>query len=58
MKERIKNFINNIWKYLKPYKETLIIPILKILVIIIVCVIIVKIMGGNETLYEYAEKRK
>lgn len=56
MKSKIKDLISKIDKAITPYKKNLIIPLLKIIGIIIVCVVIARLMGGHETLAEYAAK--
>lgn len=52
----IKKFFLNIWDALKPYKKNIIIPLLKIIGVIIICVILIRVMTGDETLAEYAAK--
>ncbi|MBR6003833.1 MAG: hypothetical protein IK068_03825 [Lachnospiraceae bacterium] len=58
--ERITTFYKDkytkIREKLAPYEKNIIIPLCKIILIIIVCVIIARVMGGNETLAEYAAK--
>lgn len=56
MKNKFLMFIEKIDKKISPYKKNIIIPLLEILGIIIICVLIVHFVGGNETLSEYAEK--
>lgn len=56
MKSKINDLISKIDKAITPYKKNLIIPLLKIIGIIIVCVVIARLMGGHETLAEYAAK--
>ena len=56
----MKNFIVNLFKNIKiiwnAYKKKLIIPILELLGLIIVCVVLVRLIGGHETLSDYAAK--
>lgn len=56
MKAKIINFFHKIKNALAPYKKNIIIPLLKILLIIIVCVILVKLITGGKTLTQYAEE--
>ena len=56
MKDRIIEFFEKIRKLLKPYQKNIIQPLLKILLIIILCVIIVRVVSGHETLSQYADK--
>lgn len=56
MKLKIKALYTRIKDTLAPYQKNIIIPLLKILGIIIVCAVIAHLMGGNETLLEYAAK--
>lgn len=56
MKLKIKELYERIRKILKPYQKNIIQPLLKIILIIIICVIIVHFIGGHETLSQYAEK--
>ncbi len=56
MKLKVKQFFKKIRLLLKPYQKNIIQPLIKIILIIIVCVIIVRFMGGHETLLEYAAK--
>lgn len=56
MKLKIKELYERIRKALKPYQKNIIQPLLKIIVIIIICVIIVHVIGGHETLRQYADK--
>lgn len=56
MKDKLKDFIDKLYTFLKPYKNTIIIPVLKILGIIIACALIVHFIGGHETLKQYADK--
>lgn len=56
MKLKIKALYERIKSALAPYQKNLIQPILKIIAIIIVCAVIAHLMGGNETLLEYAAK--
>ena len=53
---KIGSFFKGLWKALDPYKKNIIYPLLKILGIIIVCAVLVRVMSGNETLSDYAEK--
>lgn len=52
----MQNPFTKIIKTLKPYKNTIIIPLAKIIGIIILCVVLVKVIGGHETLADYAKK--
>ena len=56
MKLKIKELYECIRKVLKPYQKNIIQPLLKIILIIIICVIIVHVIGGHETLSQYADK--
>ncbi|MCQ2520270.1 MAG: hypothetical protein MJ107_07060 [Lachnospiraceae bacterium] len=56
MKEKILSIYKKIKKTLAPYKKNIIMPLLEIIGIIIVCALIVRFMGGHETLAQYAEK--
>ena len=56
MKEKIITLYKEFIALIEPYKKNLIIPLLKIMVIIIVCAIVAHFMSGNETLLEYAAK--
>lgn len=56
MKEKILSIYEKIKKTLAPYKKNIIMPLLEIIGIIIVCALIVRFMGGHETLAQYAEK--
>jgi len=56
MKLKIKALYDKIVKALAPYQKNIIQPLLKILGIIILCAVIAHLMGGNETLLEYAAK--
>lgn len=56
MKTKIKDTFEKIKGALAPYQKNIIQPLLKILGIIIVCVVIARLMGGHETLAEYAAK--
>lgn len=57
MKLKLKELANKIITTLKPYKNTIIIPLLKIILVIVVCILIVHFMSGNETLLEYESKK-
>ena len=56
----MKEFIVNLKKKFKPvwdaYGQKLIIPMLKLLGVIILCVILVHLISGHETLSDYAAK--
>ena len=56
----MKEFIVNLKKKLKPvwdaYGQKLILPVLKLLGVIILCVILVHLISGHETLADYAAK--
>ena len=58
--ERIGSFFKDKHKLIReklaPYEKNIIIPLAKIILIIIICAIIARVMGGNETLAEYAAK--
>lgn len=54
MKTRIQAFFNKIHNIIKPYEKNLIFPVLKIIAIIIICAVLVRLLGGNETLSDYA----
>lgn len=56
MKDKVKEFIKKLYTFLKPYKNTITIPVLKILGIIIICALLVRFIGGHETLKQYADK--
>jgi hypothetical protein len=56
MKDKLKDFIAKLYTFLKPYKNTIIIPVLKILGIVIICALLVHFIGGHETLKQYADK--
>ena len=56
MKDKIIALFQKIRKTLKPYQKNIIQPLLKILLIIIICMIIVRVIGGHETLSQYADK--
>ena len=56
MKLKIKALYDKVYKLLSPYWARLIKPALEIIGIIIICAIIAHVMGGNETLLEYAQK--
>ncbi|MBO4678180.1 MAG: hypothetical protein J5626_00770 [Lachnospiraceae bacterium] len=56
MKDKIIALFEKIRKALKPYQKNIIQPALKIILIIIICVIIVHVIGGHETLSQYADK--
>jgi len=56
MKDKIIALFEKIRKTLKPYQKNIIQPLLKIIVIIIICMIIVRVIGGHETLSQYAAK--
>ena len=56
MKDKINALFEKIRKTLKPYQKNIIQPALKIILIIIICVIIVHVIGGHETLSQYADK--
>ncbi len=56
MKEFIVNLFKNIKEFWKAYKKKLLIPILELLGLIIVCVVLVRLIGGHETLSDYAAK--
>lgn len=55
MKLKIKALYEKIYNKLKPYWKRLILPLLKIIGIIIVCAVLSHLLGGSETLAEYAE---
>ncbi len=57
MKLKLKELVGKIAATLRPYKNTIIIPLLKIMLVIIICILIVHFMSGNETLLEYESKR-
>lgn len=57
MKLKLKEIVHKIRTSLSPYKRNLIDPLIKIILIIIVCVLIVKFMTGGETLLEYAQNK-
>jgi len=52
----VKEKYKKIREKLAPYEKNIIIPLAKIILIIIICAIIARVMGGNETLAEYAAK--
>lgn len=54
--ELFTKLFNKINKAISPYKKNIIFPLLKILAVIILCLIILKLVGGNETLADYAAK--
>jgi len=56
MKDKIIALFEKTRKALKPYQKNIIQPLLKIILIIIICVIIVRVIGGHETLSQYADK--
>ena len=56
MKDKFKDFITKLYTFLKPYKNTIISPLLKILAIIVICALLVHFIGGHETLKQYADK--
>lgn len=56
MKDKILGLINRFRDAVRPYKKNIIIPLLKIIAIIILCAILVRVMGGHETLADYARK--
>lgn len=56
MKDKIISFIKKIDDIITPYKKNIVFPVLKILGIIILCAILVRVIGGHETLAQYAEK--
>ena len=56
MKLKIKELFERIRKVLKPYQKNIIQPLLKIILIIIICMIIVHVISGHETLSQYADK--
>ena len=56
MKDKIIALFQKIRKILKPYQKNIIQPLLTILLIIIICMIIVRVIGGHETLSQYADK--
>ena len=56
MKDKIIALFEKIRKALKPYQKNIIQPLLKIILIIIICVIIVHVISGHETLSQYADK--
>lgn len=57
MKLKIKEGFQKLRAALKPYEKNIIIPLLKIIVIIIICMLIVRFLGGHETLAEFAAKK-
>jgi len=56
MKLKIKELFERIRKALKPYQKNIIQPLLKIILIIIICMIIEHVISGHETLSQYADK--
>ncbi|SCX19264.1 hypothetical protein SAMN02910339_02699 [Lachnospiraceae bacterium YSD2013] len=56
MKLKIKELFERIRKALKPYQKNIIQPLLKIILIIVICMIIVHVISGHETLSQYADK--
>lgn len=54
--ELFTNLIKKIDKIITPYKKHIVYPLLKILGIILLCVILANIIGGHETLSDYAAK--
>ena len=56
----MKEFIVNLKNKFKPvwdaYGKKLILPVLKLLGVIIVCVVLVHLISGHETLADYASK--
>ena len=56
MKDKFTTLTKKLDALIAPYKKNIIIPLLKIIGIIIVCAILVRVIGGNETLADYAEK--
>lgn len=56
MKLKIKEIYEKIRLKLKPYQKNIINPLLKIILIIIICALIVHFMSGSETLLDYAMK--
>lgn len=56
MKLKFKEFYEKIKGLLAPYRKNIIEPLLKILAIIIICAVVAHLMGGHETLLEYAAK--
>lgn len=57
MKLKLKELYIRIRDALAPYQKNIIQPLLKIIGIIIVCAVIAHLIGGNETLLEYAAKQ-
>lgn len=57
MKLKIKEHFRKFREAIKPYEKNLIIPLIKIILIIIICMIIVRFLGGHETLAEFAAKK-
>lgn len=53
---KIKAWFETLRKKLKPYQKNIIQPLLKIIAIIIVCAVVAHLMGGHETLQDYANK--
>lgn len=56
MKLKIKELFERIRKALKPYQKNIIQPLVKIILIIVICMIIVHVINGHETLSQYADK--
>ncbi len=56
MKLKIKELFVKVKAALAPYQKNIIQPLLKIIGIIIVCAVVAHLIGGNETLLEYAAK--
>lgn len=57
MKLKLKEAFRKLRDTIKPYEKNLIIPLLKIILIIIICMLIVRFLGGHETLAEFAAKK-
>lgn len=57
MKLKLKEAFRKLRDAIKPYEKNLIIPLLKIILIIIICMLIVRFLGGHETLAEFAAKK-
>ncbi len=57
MKLKLKEAFRKLRDTIKPYEKNLIIPLLKIILIIVICMLIVRFLGGHETLAEFAAKK-
>lgn len=57
MKLKLKKAFRKLRDTIKPYEKNLIIPLLKIILIIVICMLIVRFLGGHETLAEFAAKK-